>query len=197
MAYVEEVILEEPIQVPPESLLFTVPDDLQFPSHNTMSTSAQAAMEGATCIVEEEFPGEFLHLDSNVSIQDTDNQIGTEVEAVKAEDIGTAQEDMDVALEGHPVLAPPPLTAIPEFCPALPPLFNPEQLELIFELRSQMADQIHRDTLMSQRIDMLYDAFSNAPTTQRCPTCARPFVLQPRDDPLTGAPDDIPPGANV
>jgi hypothetical protein len=28
MAYVEEEILEEPIQVPPESLLFIVPDDL-------------------------------------------------------------------------------------------------------------------------------------------------------------------------
>jgi hypothetical protein len=40
MAYVEEVIPEEPIQVPPESLLFTVPDDLQFPNHNTVSISA-------------------------------------------------------------------------------------------------------------------------------------------------------------
>jgi hypothetical protein len=39
----------------------------------------------------------------------------------------------------------------------------PEQLELIFDLRSQMVDQLHRDTLMSQRIDMLFDAFSNAP----------------------------------
>jgi hypothetical protein len=66
MAYVEEVILEEPIQVPSESLLFTVPDDLQLPSHHTMSISTQAAMEGATCIIEEEFPGEFLHLDSSV-----------------------------------------------------------------------------------------------------------------------------------
>ena len=60
MAYVEEVIPEKPIQVPPKSLLFTVPDDLQFPNHNTASTSAQVAMEGATYIVEEEF----LHLDS-------------------------------------------------------------------------------------------------------------------------------------
>jgi hypothetical protein len=76
MAYVEEVIPEEPIQVPPESLLFTVPDDLQFPSLNTMSTSTQDAMEGTTCIVEEEFPGEFLHMDSNVSTQDTDKKLG-------------------------------------------------------------------------------------------------------------------------
>jgi hypothetical protein len=60
-----------------------------------------------------------------------------------------------------------------------------------------MADQIHRDTLMHQRIDMLYDAFSNAPATQRFPTYARPFVLQPRDDPFNSALNDMPPGANV
>lgn len=80
-------------------------------------------MEGATYIVEEEF----LHLDSNASIQDTDNQIGTEAEAikvVKAMDMGTVQEDMEVALKGHHVLAPPTLTSLPELCHVPPPLFN-------------------------------------------------------------------------
>jgi hypothetical protein len=50
--------------------------------------------------------------------------------------------------QGHPVLAPPPLTALPDLCHAPSLLFNLEQLELIFELRSQMADPIHWDTLM-------------------------------------------------
>jgi hypothetical protein len=54
MAYVEEVIMEEPIQVPLKSPLFTVLDNFSFPNHSTMSTSAQDAMEGATYIVEEE-----------------------------------------------------------------------------------------------------------------------------------------------
>jgi hypothetical protein len=213
MAYVEEEILEEPIQVPPESLLFTFLDDMQSPSHNPASTSAPTTMEGATCIIEEEFPGEFLHMDSIASIQDTDDPVGTTMEEVKAvevvdtgttveevkvvEVVDTALEDLGAEVEGHPVLAPPPLTALPDLCHAPPPFFNLEQLELIFELRSQMADQIHRDTLMHQWIDMLYDAFSNAPETQCCPTCARPFVLQPRDGPSTGALDDMPPGANV
>jgi hypothetical protein len=84
MDYVEKLIPKEPIQVPLESLLFTVPDDLQFPIHNKTSTGTHVAMEDTTCIVEEEFLGEFLHLDSNVSIQDTDSQIRTE-----AKEIGT------------------------------------------------------------------------------------------------------------
>jgi hypothetical protein len=70
-------------------------DDLQSPNHNPTSTSTQAAMEGATCIVEEEFPGEFLHLDSIASIQDTDSQVGTTTEEVKAVEVmDTAQEDL-------------------------------------------------------------------------------------------------------
>jgi hypothetical protein len=121
-------------------------------------------MEGATSIIEEEFPGEFLHLDSSVSAQDTNNKGEEATDIAKAEDIGIGIENRGTARGGHPVLVPPPLFAIPEFFLALPPLFSLEQLELIFELRSQMEDQLHRDTLMSQRINMLYDAFSNAPT---------------------------------
>jgi hypothetical protein len=37
MAYVEEKFPEEPIQVPPESLLYTVSDDYLFPSTNKES----------------------------------------------------------------------------------------------------------------------------------------------------------------
>jgi hypothetical protein len=55
-----------------------------------------------------------------------------------------------------------------------------EHLELLFDLRGQMADQVHRVLLMSQRLDMLYDMFSNAPTGQKCPTCAQLFVMPAR-----------------
>jgi hypothetical protein len=142
-------------------------------------------MEGATCIVEEEF----LHKAPSVSLQDNTNKAEEEAEVVKEGATDTMQEN-------HPILAPPPLNAIPEFNPAPPPLFSPEQLELIFDLRSHMADQLHRDTLISQWIDMLFNAFSNAPAKQHFPTCAKPFMLQPSDDPLPGAQDDRPPGAN-
>ena len=68
MAYVEEEISEEPIQVPSESLLFTAPEDLQFPNINTNSTNAQDSMEGTTDIIEEELSEEFLHKAPSVSI---------------------------------------------------------------------------------------------------------------------------------
>jgi hypothetical protein len=42
LAYVEEEIQEEPIQFPPESLLFIVMDNWQLPSHILASTSAPA-----------------------------------------------------------------------------------------------------------------------------------------------------------
>jgi hypothetical protein len=64
MAYIEEEFPEEPIQVPSESLLFTVPDDLQFPNINKASTRTESTMEGATCIDEEEF----LHKAPNISL---------------------------------------------------------------------------------------------------------------------------------
>jgi hypothetical protein len=77
--------------------------------------------------------------------------------------------------EGGKVLTPPPISSMQEQWRVPPPFFHPEHLELLFDLRGQMADQVHRGTLMSQRLDMLYDAFSNAPAGQRCPTCAQPF----------------------
>jgi len=61
MAYIEEEFLEEPIQVPPESLLYTVPDDYLHPSTSKADTCTKAAMESATCVFQEEFPEEFLH----------------------------------------------------------------------------------------------------------------------------------------
>jgi hypothetical protein len=66
-------------------------------------------------------------LDSITSIQDTDSQIGTEVEMVKTlEVMGTMKEEIKTMVEGHPVLVPPPLTTLPELCSALQPFFNLE-----------------------------------------------------------------------
>jgi hypothetical protein len=67
MAHVEEVILEEPLQIPPESLLFTMTKNWKPPNnfsveattpatevHHCTSTMEEAE-EVHTCIVEEEF----------------------------------------------------------------------------------------------------------------------------------------------
>jgi hypothetical protein len=164
MAYVEEEISKEPIQVPLKSLLFTMSDDWHPPNHNLASTSTPTSMEGATCIIEEEFPEEFLHLDSMASIQNTDNEVrivAKEVRAVEARD--TTPVDMGTEVEGHPIFV------VPDFFHASPLFFHPEKLELVLELRNQMSNHIHRDTLMHQRIDMIYDAFLNAPAAHCCP----------------------------
>jgi hypothetical protein len=78
-------------------------------------------------------------------------------------------------MEGGEVFVSPPIWIVPEPWCAPPPFFHPEQLELVFDLRSQMADQVHHGTLMHQHIDMLYEAFSNAPKGKKCLTCAQPF----------------------
>jgi hypothetical protein len=53
---IEEEILEEPIQFPPDSLLYTVPDT--HDNHNTRIAAIDPtkSMEGFTFIVQEEIP---------------------------------------------------------------------------------------------------------------------------------------------
>jgi hypothetical protein len=61
--------------------------------------------------------------------------------------------------------------------PPSPPLLHPEHLKLIFEVRSLVDDQAFRAMRVSQRLDMLYAAYSKATPRRQCPTCAQPFVL--------------------
>jgi hypothetical protein len=52
-----------------------------------------------------------------------------------------------------------------------------EHLALVFELRGHMADLEHRALLMGQRLDLLLDAYSNAPTKRKCPLCVQAFSI--------------------
>jgi hypothetical protein len=68
MAYVEEIVPEEPFQVPPEHLLFTVPDNWDPPTCFLVETKPPTIthshkegnedLEQTTCYVEEEFSGD-------------------------------------------------------------------------------------------------------------------------------------------
>lgn len=75
MAHLEEVTPEEPIQIPPESLLFTVPENWQPQSNFSVEdtkpataayhdTSTMEFPEVQICFVEEEFSEELLHMAS-------------------------------------------------------------------------------------------------------------------------------------
>lgn len=57
-------------------------------------------------------------------------------------------------------------------------LGSEEHLSLVFELRGHMADLEHRALVMGQRLDVLFDAYSDAPDRRKCPLCAQPFAIQ-------------------
>jgi hypothetical protein len=61
--------------------------------------------------------------------------------------------------------------------PSSSPFLHPEHLNLIFEVHNLVEDQIFRVVRVSQRLDMLYAAYSKATPRCQCPTCAQPFVL--------------------
>ena len=56
-------------------------------------------------------------------------------------------------------------------------LLRAEHLSLVFELRGHMSDLEHRALIMSQRLDMLLDAYSGAPAWRRCPLYAQSFAI--------------------
>jgi hypothetical protein len=62
------------------------------------------------------------------------------------------------------------------------PLLHPDHLKLIFELWRLVEDLIHYTSLVSQRVDLLYEAYSNTPPGQHFPTCARAFMLTATED---------------
>jgi hypothetical protein len=51
MAFVEEEFLEEPIQVPPKSLLYTISDNYLRSNTSVVVIGTEATMDGATCMV--------------------------------------------------------------------------------------------------------------------------------------------------
>jgi hypothetical protein len=48
-------------------------------------------------------------------------------------------------------------------------LLREEHLALVFDLRGHLSDLEHRARTMGQSMDMLFDAFSNAPAKRKCP----------------------------
>jgi hypothetical protein len=56
-------------------------------------------------------------------------------------------------------------------------LIRDEHLALMFDLHGHLSDLEHRALLMGQRMDMFFDAFSNAPAKQKCPLCAQAFAI--------------------
>jgi hypothetical protein len=56
-------------------------------------------------------------------------------------------------------------------------LIRDEHLALMIDIRGHLSDLEYRALLMGQRMDMLFDAFSNAPAKRRCPLCVQDFAI--------------------
>jgi hypothetical protein len=78
----------------------------------------------------------------------------------------------------HEETLPPPSTALDQG-PRSTCSLSPEHLDLIFEMRRDMQEQLHRHTLLSSRLDLLFDTLSETPGQRRCPTCAQSFIFTP------------------
>ena len=129
MAFVEEEIPDEPSQVPPESLLFTIPNNWHSPSQIPTSTSApttilqaQEAREETTFIIEEEF----IHLDTEDTIQikysGMAKDLRVEENLGEMKDMEESHKEFNEAtticsleVQGEKLFAPPPLFTLPNF----------------------------------------------------------------------------------
>jgi hypothetical protein len=72
-------------------------------------------------------------------------------------------------------------------------LLRNEHLALVFDLRGHLSDLEFRVCTMGQSMDMLLDAFSNAPAKRKCPLCAQAFAI-PAGFMWQKDEDDRPPG---
>jgi hypothetical protein len=61
-------------------------------------------------------------------------------------------------------------------------LLMDDHLVLIFEMRRDLAEQQHRQSLFEKHLDALYASLSSEPEKSRCSTCCQPFIFRLRHD---------------
>jgi hypothetical protein len=114
------------------------------------------------CLVEEiPWPG-----DDNVSSHDSQGKEDGEVGAIMAEE----QREGEVGGEAA-------TGTVDSSGSVHGPLLREEHLALVFDLRGHLSDLELRVCTMGRSMDMLLDAFSNAPAKRKCPLCAQAFAL--------------------
>jgi hypothetical protein len=58
--------------------------------------------------------------------------------------------------------------------------FSKDHLQLIFVMRQDATDQIHRQTILCHRLKALFDSPSSKKVKRRCSTCCQPYVFSPQ-----------------
>jgi hypothetical protein len=55
--------------------------------------------------------------------------------------------------------------------------FSEEHLQLIFEMRQDVTEQLHRQTTLSECLDVLFNALSSKPFKNGCLTCFQTYMF--------------------
>jgi hypothetical protein len=178
MAYVEEMAPDESFQNCPEHLIFTILDNwnpptsfgneikLSDPGTSHRRKAEEQAEYFTTCYVQEEVSSEGEEMASPT--RGPPPEIAAQQYNQPAGRLSKAIADT----EGTHVQGPNPFSTIQEDWEDQPPYHDTSYLELLFETRSMVDDQIFRAIQIGHRLDMMYAAHSRASPRLQCPTCS-------------------------
>jgi len=183
MAYVEEITPDKPIQDYPEHLLFTIPNNwnLHIDFDNESKTLSIEISHGhwanypveefTTCYVKEEVS---CHVDEKADPPSgSPHEEAAQNDKQKPHQVNNANEGKEEKYAQWSF----PIASVQEKWQDQPPFINPGYLELIFETRRMVDDQIFRTIQINQRFDMLYTANSRTPPRRQCPTCMQTYAI--------------------
>jgi hypothetical protein len=183
MAYVEETAPDESIQNCPEHLIFTVPDNwnpptafgnetkLPDPGTSHRRKEEEQAEDFTICYVQEEVSGSGDETTNPTSGPPPETT--TQQHSQPAGQLSKAMAEK----EGTHAQGPNPLLTVQEEWEDQPPYNNPSYLELLFETRSMVDDQIFKAIQIGHRLDMMYATHSRASPRLQCPTCAQAYAI--------------------
>jgi hypothetical protein len=63
-----------------------------------------------------------------------------------------------------------------------------EHLALIFEMRRDLDEQMHNQSLLNKHMDLLFDSLSGEPAKSCCPTCCQPYAFMVIQEESPGSP---------
>jgi hypothetical protein len=161
MVYVEETVPDEPIQDYPEHLLFIVPDNWDPPTNvgndakppapgmTHSSREDDLAEDYTTCYVEEEFLDNTEEKANTISGEPPEKT--TQQDKQQGHQGGSANKSIRET-DTQKLIR---LSSTQEEWEDQPPLIHPEHLELIFETRSMVEDQIFRAIKINKHLDVM------------------------------------------
>jgi hypothetical protein len=134
------------------------------------------------CVVEEEIPPQ---IQDDFKRGTTPNVSGPHNEAHRTDwDECWGKEEthseLHIGEQAHPALG---CHDFPSSC-----RLTKDHLALIFEMRRDLADQLHNQHVLSRRLDMLFNSLSSEPAKSCYPTCCQLFTFTVHHDKSPGSP---------